>query len=56
MANLLYGAPELELEENNDLVARLRKEHQVTYLRDYVPCFLNCHNAENHFLYPGNMM
>jgi len=36
VARILYGAPESEREEKNDLVARLGKKHQVGYLNDFL--------------------
>lgn len=36
MARILYGAPESEREEDNNLVSRLRKNHKVEYLNDFL--------------------
>ena len=36
MTQILYGAPESEREEDNDLVARLSKKHTVAYLNDFL--------------------
>ena len=36
MARILYGAPESEREEDNTLVAKLREEHEVAYLNDWL--------------------
>ncbi|MEK6939380.1 MAG: hypothetical protein AABX31_01510 [Nanoarchaeota archaeon] len=36
MARILYGAPESEREEENGLVARLRRSHKVEYLNEFL--------------------
>ena len=36
MARILYGAPESERKEENSLVARLNKKHEVQYLNDFL--------------------
>lgn len=36
MTRILYGAPESEREEDNTLVAKLREEHEVAYLNDWL--------------------
>ena len=36
MANILYGAPESEHEEQNSLVAKLWGEHDIAYFNDFL--------------------
>ena len=36
MARILYGAPESEHEEENNLVAKLNEEHSVQHLNDFL--------------------
>ncbi len=36
MARILYGAPKSEWEEENNLVAKLRQKHTVTYLNGWL--------------------
>lgn len=36
VTRILYGAPESEQEEENGLVAKLRKRHEVEYLNDFL--------------------
>src|SRR3989344_7640066 len=52
MARILYGAPESEREDENGLVARLRKRHEVEYLNDFLGFAWELSRCKNSILLP----
>ena len=52
MARILYGAPESEREEDNDLTARLSKKHTVAYLNDFLGFAFELSRCKNSRLLP----